>query len=215
MYVVASFNDENMEDMAAITDNVKRQYCQRHSYLWYCKKDNWPSVDMGFARVHLVKEIFNKYPDTEWLFLVDCDAIITNFNIRIEDRIDNNFHVVYTVYHNGLNVGVSLFKNSPECNAYIDYIISLENQYINHPWKEQQAIIDNYDKYKDIIAIAPARFMNSLQAQLYDKNQLSSEIDVLGHNMLWQPGDWALHWPGVPHKYRIEQAKIMLNNIRA
>ncbi|MCX6783252.1 MAG: hypothetical protein NTZ20_04700 [Candidatus Levybacteria bacterium] len=213
MFVVASFNNENMEDMAQITDKVKERYCDKHSYLWYCKKNNWHSSDMGFARVHLVNEIFNNVPDTEWIFLVDCDAIITNTNIKIEDRIDNNFHAIYTVYHNGLNVGVALFRNSPEGRKYINDILSIEGQYINHPWKEQQAIIDNYDTYKSITKIVPARFMNSLQAQLYDKNQLSSEFDLSGNSMLWQPGDWALHWPGVPHKYRIEQAKIMVNNI--
>ena len=199
--------------MASVTDNVKIEYCRRHSYTWYCKKNNWQSPDMGFARVHLVREIFNKFPDTEWVFMVDCDAIITNFNIKIEDRIDNNFHVIYTVYHNGFNVGVALFRNSPEGREYIDGIISLEGQYIQHPWKEQQAIIDTYNKYRDIIAVVPARFMNSLQLQMYDHDKLPTEIDLLGQNMLWQPGDWALHWPGANHKGRIEQAKVMLNNI--
>ena len=199
--------------MAQITDKVKQEYAARHGYTWYVKKDNWQSSDMGFARVYLVREIFEKYKDVKWVFVVDCDAIITNFNIKIEDRIDDNFHVIYTVYHNGLNVGVALFRNSPEGRQYINNIIALEEKYLSHPWKEQQAIIDTYGKYRNIIKVVPARYMNSLQWQMYDRNQLPVEDDILGQNMLWQYGDWALHWPGANHKGRIEQAKVMINNI--
>lgn len=213
MYLVGSFNNDYMEEMAQITDKNKQEYCAINSYKWVCKKGNWRSPDMGFARIHFVKEVFENNPDAKWLFLVDCDAIITNFTIKIEDRIDDNFHVIYSVYHNGFNVGVALFRNSPEGMSYINDILQLESRYIHHPWKEQQAVIDTYDKYKSIIKVVPARFMNSLQCQMYDKNQLPTEIDILGSNMLWQSGDWALHWPGANHKGRIEQAKVMINNV--
>lgn len=213
MYVVGSFNNESFEELADVTDSTKIEYGNIHGYEVYLKKNNWRSSDMGFARIHYVKEAFELFPETEWLFLVDCDAIITNYTIKIEDMVDNNYHLIYTVYHNGFNVGNGLFRNSPEGRDYIDYILSLEGKYLPHPWKEQQAIIDTYERYKNIIKVVPARFMNSLQRQVYDRNQLPTEIDLLGHNMLWQPGDWALHWPGADHKGRIEQAKVMLNNI--
>ena len=105
MFVVASFNDAGYEKLASITDEVKKEYCNRHGYTFYCKKDNWRTPDMGFARLHLILEIFELYPDCEWLFIVDCDAMVTNFNIKIEDRINNSVHVIWTMYFNGINVG--------------------------------------------------------------------------------------------------------------
>jgi hypothetical protein len=213
MFVVASFNDSGYEKLASITDEVKKEYCNRHGYTFYCKKDNWRTPDMGFARLHLILEIFELYPDCEWLFIVDCDAMVTNFNIKIEDRINNSVHVIWTMYFNGINVGNLLIKNSQEAKNYIQDLINLEHIYVNHSWKEQQAVIDTLNKYNNIIGIVPARYMSSLQKQIYTHSQLPTDVDLLGQNMIWQQGDWAVHWPGLTLENKIEQAKIMVNNI--
>lgn len=213
MFIVGSFNNENMEDMAVITDKIKQEYCDRHNYIFHSKKNNWRSSNMGFARIHFVKEIFELYPKSEWLFLVDCDATITNLNIKIENRVDNRYHVIYTAYFNGLNVGVALFRNTDIGRRYIDYILSLEEKYNNHPWAEQQAIIDTFNNFNNIIKIVPAKFMNGVEKNLYTEELLPVDTDILGTSMLWEAGDWCVHWCGVPHNKRVERAKTILGEI--
>ncbi len=153
------------------------------------------------------------YPRCKCLFIVDCDATITNFNIKIEDRVDNRYHVMYTAYFNGLNVGIALFRNTDICKQYIDYILSLEQRYSSHPWAEQQAIIDTFNDCKQIIKLVPAKFMNSVEKKLYTKELLPSDTDLLGKSMLWESGDWCVHWCGVPHKTRVERAQTILEEI--
>ena len=65
MYVVGSFNNESFEELADVTDSTKIEYGNIHGYKVYLKKDNWRSSDMGFARIHYVKEVFELFPETE------------------------------------------------------------------------------------------------------------------------------------------------------
>lgn len=211
MHAVASLHDANYSDLAALTDTSKRKYCDHHGYQFHVLTEMKYSTITGFNKIHFTLELFKKHPEIEWLLFSECDAMITNQTIRIEDRIDNDYHFIIPVDRLNLNSGNFLARNSEQGRAYLQMIIDLEEQYKEVSWAEQQVIIDTIDQYQDIVKIVPQKYMNSYEPEIYD--YCDARFDILGNSGAWEPGDWIVHWPGTYKPTRIERANYHLTNL--
>lgn len=211
MYAVASINTEDYQDLADLTDAPKREYCDLHGYEFHVLKETRYSPIMGFNKIHYVLDLFNQRPDIEWLLFSECDAMITNMTIRIEDRIDNNFHFIVPVDRLNINSGNFLARNSEAGRAYLQMIIDKENEYKDEDWAEQQVIIDTFPDLSTIVKLVPQRDMNSYEPQIYD--YCDARFDIMGNSGAWEPGDWIVHWPGTYKPTRIARAQELTKQI--
>ena len=211
MFAVASINLPNYQDLADLTDQPKREYCERYGYKFFVLKENKYSDVMGFNKIGYMLDLLNTNPDVEWLLFSECDATITNLTIKIEDKIDNDFHVIIPVDRLNLNAGNLLVRNSPEGRGYLQMLLDNEPEYRDKEWAEQQVMIDTIDNYTDTVKIVTQRYMNSYIQAPYDYCDI--RIDVLGNSGEWQQGDWILHMPGLHKPVRIEVTKQILNYI--
>jgi len=211
MYAVASNHDDNYADLAAITDRSKQEYCNIHGYEFFVLTELKYSTIVGFNKIHFALELFKKHPEIEWLLFSECDAMITNLTIPIEERIDNDYHFIIPVDRLNLNSGNFLVRNSEQGHAYLQMIIDKEPEYANVEWAEQQVIIDTLEEYQDIIKIVPQKFMNSYEPQIYD--YCDARFDILGNSGAWEPGDWIVHWPGTYKPARLERAAFHTQNL--
>ena len=208
MHAVASLHDANYSDLAALTDQSKQEYCSRHGYQFHVLTEMKYSTITGFNKIHFALDIFNQHPEIEWLLFSECDAMITNQTIRIEDRIDNDYHFIVPVDRLNLNSGNFLARNTPEGRAYLQMIIDSEESYKEVEWAEQQVIIDTIEQYQHIVKIVPQKYMNSYEPEIYD--YCDARFDILGNSGAWEPGDWIVHWPGTYKPTRIERATTHL-----
>ncbi len=208
MHAVASLHDANYSDLAALTDQSKQEYCDRHGYQFHVLTEMKYSTITGFNKIHFTLDIFNRHPEIEWLLFSECDAMITNQTIRIEDRIDNNYHFIVPVDRLNLNSGNFLARNTTEGRAYLQMIIDKEVEYQTVEWAEQQVIIDTIEEYQTIVKIVPQKYMNSYEPEIYD--YCDARFDILGNSGAWEPGDWIVHWPGTYKPTRIERATTHL-----
>lgn len=218
MFIVSSINKDNMEELAVITDSSKTSYCDRYGYKFIPKKDNWISSAIGFDKIFHTLELFYKYPECEWLLFAECDSIITNPKIMIEDKIDNDYHFICALAHNGINSGTFLARNSEQGRDLLHMIVRHEPKYKHHYWAEQQVLIDAYPQIKDIVKLVPMRYMNSLQMKLYNSSDSMyhvphDTVDGFKLSMEWQPEDWIVHWPGTSNTVRLKHAKEMMEQI--
>ena len=211
-YAVARINTNDYMELANLTDQSKQEYCDRHGYKFFKGQDKDMviitkpfSVKMNFNKMHYVLKILKENPDIEWLLFCESDAMITNMTVRIEDKIDNNYHFIIPVDRLNLNAGNWLIRNSLEAIAYFERIYSMANEYGGKEWAEQQAIIDTIEEYSDIVKVVPQKYMNCYEPQIYDYADVS--MDLFGESGVWEPGDWILHWPGIREQVRIERAK--------
>jgi galactosyl transferase GMA12/MNN10 family len=211
MYAVASINLPNYQDLADLTDAPKQEYCDRHGYTFFVLKENKYSDIMGFNKIGYVLDLLNQFPFYEWILFTECDATITNLTVPMEDKIDNNYHVIIPVDRLNLNAGNFLVRNTPEGRAYLQMIMDKESEYKDHNWAEQQVMIDTIDNYTDIVKIVEQRYMNSYIQAPYDYCDVRT--DVLGNSGEWQAGDWILHMPGLHKPVRIDVTKQILNHI--
>ena len=208
MHAVASLHDANYSDLAALTDAPKREYCDRYGYQFHVLTEMKYSTITGFNKIHFALDLFKQHPEIEWLLFSECDAMITNLNIRIEDRIDNDYHFIVPVDRLNINSGNFLARNSEQGRAYLQMIVDSETAYKDVAWAEQQVIIDSIEQYQDIVKIVPQKYMNSYEPEIYD--YCDARFDVLGNSGAWEPGDWIVHWPGTYKPTRLQRANIHL-----
>lgn len=211
MHAVASLHDANYKDLAQLTDQPKQEYCDLHGYRFFVLDELKYSPITGFNKIHYTLEIFKNNPNIEWLLFSECDAMITNLDIKIEDKIDNDYHFIVPVDRLNINSGNFLARNSEQGRAYLQMIVDSEEAYKDVPWAEQQVIIDTIDQYQDIVKIVPQKYMNSYEPEIYD--YCDARFDILGNSGAWEPGDWIVHWPGTYKPTRINRANYHLSNL--
>lgn len=211
MHAVASLHDANYSDLAALTDQSKQEYCERYGYQFHVLTEMKYSTITGFNKIHFTLEIFNNNPDIEWLLFSECDAMITNQAIRIEDRIDDDYHFIVPVDRLNLNSGNFLARNTEQGRSYLQMILDQEESYREVEWAEQQVIIDTIEQYQHIVKIVPQKYMNSYEPEIYD--YCDARFDIFGNSGAWEPGDWIVHWPGTYKPTRIARATHHLPNV--
>jgi hypothetical protein len=205
MYAIVSLHDANYKPLGDLTwDQNKVPYAARHGYLTVLQTENFDTtIAIGFEKIKLVRQVLAENPEVEWVWWTGTDTVVTNWTIGIEDKIDNDYHFIVATDCNGMNVDSFLVRNTPEGRGYIDYIWNIRDQYANHIWYEQQAMIDSVDQFADITKIVPQRYLNAYNYQLYPG---CDPHDLLGNEGDWQPGDWLIHWPGTGLDHRIQLA---------
>lgn len=96
-----------------------------------------------------------------------------------------------------------IMRSSPESAKYLRDILSHYPQYKNHPWLENQAMIDFRDKYASITHIVPAWMLNSVDSSRWPRPEYKEGKDCYGHRINWQRGDFLIHWTDASLEQRI------------
>jgi hypothetical protein len=212
MYAVVSLNDEKYQPLADLTWNQnKQQYCERHGYLGL----NWTNdfdktIPGGFERCRLIKELFEKRKDIEWVWWTGCDAMITNHTVKIEDKIISDYDLIIATDCNEINNDSFLIKNTEWSKNWLQEIYDSLPKYRTAMFLEQQAMIDSIPANKEKIKIVPQRYLNAYKNDLYPHQ---SKYDLLGNDGTWQKGDWLIHWPGTSLDLRIQLARHFINEV--
>lgn len=215
-YALVSMHNDRYAQLASVTYlQNKVIYAERHGYLCAAKVTNFdPTYDINFEKMRIILDLFNNHPDLEWAWWLDCDAMITNYNIKLESIVDNNYHFILSEDINGLNAGSFLVRNSTEGRDYLQMILDNMETYRFHNWHEQQCINDTYDIYRGIIKVLPQKIINCYNYELYKEHYPQDDKWwAYYHAGQWKLGDFVIHWPGVEHYARIVMAEEMLNHI--
>ena len=250
MIVVVSAHDEKYEPLAEWTlYKNKLQYCLKHGYKLHYSNDcgakasgkpviaKLPPVPdthipAGWGKIFVMIEAMEKYPDAEWILNTDCDVMITNFDIKVEDIIkkhsDNNTHILIPADCNGINCGNMIIRNSSIGRAFLDTIVAgmplyrhwymFENQLIQDLFVgthlEETGIVQNGTFWSRVGKVLPQRVMNSYDYKNLPRlKERTNFNDILGTDGQWQEGDFMIQWPSTDLKFRIVAAKEMYNNL--
>lgn len=235
MYAMVSHSDDNYRVLADLTwHKNKLPYAERHGYVAFNQTENFVTRSSkygmsGFEKIHLSKTVLDNCPEIEWLWWTGTDSIVTNYNIKIEDKVDNDYDFMICVDVNGINADSFLVKNSEQGRSFLQAVLDLEPQF-NHYWDTEQRAIAYLlgfpgtgepgwpfgdqlavaEPYRNIVKILPQRHMNSFYYKIY---HYVDQRDKLGVDGNWQSGDWLLHWPGTDLKNRLQLYQQFKNQI--
>jgi hypothetical protein len=209
--VFTTMHDSGYQSLADITvEQNKRKYCELHGYPLIVKTDGWTyeKKAIGFEKVALVREALAKYPECSWVFFSECDAMITNFKLKLEQFADDRFHFILPADVNGTNCGNFMIRNSPIGRAYLDSIEAAGAIYKDHPMFENQYIQDSVTGtfWRSVIKVVPQRLFNSYDYETLPRYPKPVK-DALGVEGQWQPGDFMIHFADKKLHERIELAK--------
>jgi hypothetical protein len=204
---VMSFFDSGFHPLTDITIPNLVEYCKRWGYSMYLGEP-FKDVDARdtFERIiyayHLLQD--KGYDAVMW---IDGDAIITNHNIRIEDRIADHKFVIAADIH-GYNAGVFMAANYSLTKQFLFAINHLGKPLTgHHPFREQESIVRylSFPPYQNLATVLPQRMMNSYLNEFYGR-----PIWMDGN---WEPGDWILHLPGMSLEQRVAIATALMPKI--
>jgi hypothetical protein len=208
--IVSMFNDKHAE-LASYTWTNKQHYAKKHGYKAVPKTDNFSQEQMHFDKFAHILDVMNADPDIEWVWWIDNDALVTNFDTPLTNLIDNDYHVIIGVDIASINTGSFLVRNSMQARQWLEFILSKKKEYKNDTkWFEQQAVIDFYPKFQEIFKVIPQRLINSYDYNIYNVDG----TDLLGYDGQWQPGDFVMHWPGLNNQLRIQLAQHYQQHIQ-
>lgn len=215
MIIMATVHTDNIKEMSDKTwEGNKVLYAEKHGYATCAKTDDFAFAPeyIGFERIQFIRDLLEAYPDAEWIWLTGTDSMVTNFEIRIEDKIaeacqDKDWDIIVSSDFNEIiNNDSMLVRNSQNSRDYFEYLIDNMEEYVYHRYAEQGYMIDTYEQYKDIIKLMPQRFMNSYEYRMYTVQPwlYKDTTDVFGNDGQWRDGDWFVHWPGTQFNERLK-----------
>ena len=207
-YAIVSLHTSNYQVLANITwDKNKQEYANQHGYRTILKLDGFKgNMTIGYEKILFLQDCMRRYPEIEWFWWLGTDTMITNFNTRIEDTVDEKYHFIIGTDGNGMNADSFFVRNSEQGRAYIDWIAANQPHYDQHYFREQQAMIESYDlaDWHDIIKIEPQHKFNAHDC--WPNGWLPGfGYDKLGGRAWWEPGDFVVHWPGSSMTTRLQR----------
>lgn len=222
----------NYAPLAEITSKNKKEYCERNGYSFIEKTSDFKFKHLGFEKIYRCLE-FLKNNECDLIFWCGTDTLITNYQIKITNLVDDKHDFFISTDANEINSDNFIIKNTSKAIEFFQEIIDLHDKYVKHAWGEQYALIDlvhtPHDerfvpingnilpKYGNITKILPQHTINSYDYAMYPYynfhgnansiNRYQQGQDFYGNRGQWQSGDFMIHWPGKSLYERIYLAK--------
>jgi hypothetical protein len=196
----------DIASLAAITVPNKLEYCVRHGYTLIA--DNQPYSE-AVRNTHLLCHYLDRF---DFVWALDCDAIVTDMAQRIESLPCIGPHVTVCeegiVEWNRINCGSVVWRNTPETRRLLHEIASKVDEWQGLPCGWQTWLGNLRTEPGDLLTVAPLRAFNSCVW-----NRPANAKDEIGGH--WQPGDFVYHPCGVyPMAERIEWLRNALREVR-
>lgn len=134
-------------------------------------------LECAWTRLALMSRVLSDY---DWVFWSDADSIILNFDIPLEDFINDQFDVIAcnrqnrlfepTVYNNigQINYGEVFYKNSSFCRRLIMSAWKLNNRHPQSSYDKLMGIVFKNPKYWNHILVFPYTAFNQKHALFQD-----------------------------------------------
>ena len=182
-----------LREICCATTRNFRHYCAMHGYDCIIQTTRTSNLEPSWDKITLCKSLLGKY---DWVFWIDSDCIILNMSKKLEDLIDNNYNIIIAENIYGINAGVWLIQNTPWSLKAMDEVWNLASTF-HYTGTWEQAPLNHVikkDANKGKCKIIPQRLMNA-QLYKYWRHALPSGE--------YRPGDFVLHFPGIPNTLRI------------
>lgn len=190
------------QPLADLTIANHWEYCQKYGYDYCVSREEIPyNPNFGFLRFPFILSLFKEY-NYDYVHFSGIDTLIMNYNIKIEDWIDNKHDFFVAKETSGgyraLNADVFIVKNSEKGRGWLEFVYSKQAEYSNIIWREQKVMIDYVDKspYNEFVKIVPMQSFNSYPWRFYDENQSGYATIHKDEPGDFKLGDFLLHAPG-------------------
>lgn len=182
--------DEYYAAIGEISSRNKHKYATKHGYSFLCE---CIPFDMTKPTPWKKIEAIRRYlPNYDYVFWTDADSLIMNDTIRLENFIEDNWDLIVTRDYNNLNTGNFFIRNSNWSLKFLEKVDAQE-QFIQHPWWEQAAIIYLIDIDNE----------NEKHINYISQRTINSYIEN------YQEGDFIIHFAGYGRRNKLKLLQLM------
>lgn len=217
-------NNKGYYETGLISGPNKAEYAFRHGYDFICKR-NYKAYDRPISW-YKIKHILELMPNYDYIFWSDADAVITNYNIKLEDIIQQEFIRQPNLFISPHNTPGSepISINLPPLNK-VNYIIAQDNYSPcmgNFIIKSCEWSYDFFHKiYNQIQFMDDPIWDNRAQDYLlYNNPSLCNSIKFVPKNIInsmipdWKDGDFIIHLAATEMPRRVDLMKLYLNQLK-
>lgn len=134
----------------------------------------------------------------DYVLWLDCDTCILKQDFDIKALFSSGKEIYISKDVNGINCGVMAFKNTNKVKSILSKVWSME-EYINHIWWEQAALMklyeDNFEGINEITEFVPQKVFNAYEYKMYGREYTRGQICE---------DTFIAHFPALPRAERIE-----------
>jgi hypothetical protein len=183
--------------VADLTIPIMEEYAKIHSYELIIGENLPIKRSIVWDRYSIIQE---NLPEYDAIVHMDCDVMITNMNIRLEEFTGLGYIVISrAVTEQGIsrfNDGVVFLKNKPETFRVLDSIMATpDDDFVKCG---QDAMERLYCQGK----IPSPYFERQKAINAFDYTQYSMPETTVGQ---WTEGDWLIHYPGCNNETRVRE----------
>lgn len=209
---VVTLFDANYSELAKYSVQNKKAYCKKHGYDFYSYDHVLEeSRSIHWSKLLVIRDVLEK-GDYDWVWWVDIDILIANFDKKIEDIVDNSYDMVFPKNSIAFIASGSFFvKNTNLVKEFLNDCYELKKDYLMgiNPFVfdyEQQAVrlvLQNEDKYRNITKFVEERVCNSC-CKTFDPDVLRYYCDWNEQDNIYQDGDFVIHFCGRNNEQRLK-----------
>lgn len=191
----------NFRDIAAVSVPIMREYCEKQKYGFRELILKGTGNEYYYKKHEFIRELLDG-DEADLIFYLDCDSVITNYNIRLESFMTYGAQFWITEHIGELNGGAILVKASNRGSDINNFILAHRDRFPN-----EQNVVNHYRDvllYANTMAILKHPAFNSLDYSCYPECKECVGREDLGD---WKPGNFVIHFPALPLNKRVELMK--------
>jgi len=188
---------KSFRDLARIVVPNIVDYCVKRGYNWNILWLDEPYD--AFEKIRHIQRLFEA-DEADVVMSLDCDLLITNYDIKVEDFLDeeHDFYVCKDFYN--INCGTFIIKKSEWSKFFLGSLIILGKQF-KTVYCEQDAVIKYMDAFEgtEEIKILPHPSINSYKYELYP--EIPPQTKEQGQ---WEEGCFIMHLAALGMQTRLD-----------
>jgi mannan polymerase II complex MNN10 subunit len=211
--------DAHYTGLANIAVPNHLEYAAKHGYDYiYFDETIDKSRPPQWSKVKAVEYLLNEY---DWVWWLDVDALVINFDTKLENIIDNNYDMIFTANkYSIISNGSSFYKNTQITKNFLNECYTLERdilrnvdiQVFDHEQQPMRELYLNVPEYGNRIKLVHERVCNSFW-YTDNKSALEAYPSWNKEDSIYKPGDFVVNFCGRTKDERIEVMSKFVNKI--
>lgn len=209
---IVTLFDKNYKALADLSIPNKMAYAGKYNYdfIYFddvIDKSRPPQWGMVKAVEKLL--LTNKY---DWVWWIDLDSLIMNFDIKLESIIDENYDIVFTAnQYSYLSNGSAFYKNCDLTKQFLKDSYDLDKPYLknidvnvfDHAQQSMRLLLLNEESYRNRTKMIHERVCNSF-CTTTNQSVLTYYPNWNIDENIYQPGDFLIQFCGRDAVSRVE-----------
>lgn len=184
---ILTYYNENYKNLGELTSKNLQKYCEKYNFSLVVRNDDYLADNrpVAWAKINAIKEQFNLTND--WIMWIDCDAIITNYEIDASKIIDDDYDVIFSTdgfyakpWNYWPSTAVFFIKKTNKTIELLEKIWDQPEEVIKHCWWENMGLLKAINENPHLRSCYKVVSYKKIFSQIND----------------WNKGDFIMHIGG-------------------